>query len=580
MIPGIVASQSAVITIDFDFYAGASVVMDFENGVYLVDGSAVSIDTLIDRTNTIDAGGLMLDWYSDEAPISFLSAFVSALDVSAGYSVLADIVQYDVSSAGSPYGRSLLHFWNGTYDIPGRTEFEIQSGSAQVYTFDMRRITPENTNREVTVSTSAGEGERRKIAITRGTDRLSASVNGSAVVSDVAAATAAPTYTSHYIGGYPGDIYLDIYCLVKKLIFYPPIADVDLPVYSGSGSFEAALIVAAAAGSYDITGAAASFLLSGGSLVITADAGSYTVSGVAAAIARARRAVADSDTYAITGADAAFAMGKRLIADAGAYAVTGDAVGFTATRRVTGGTGSHAVTGSNAATIRKDPSFISVVLLAQFTGANGATTFTDQSNAGRTLTTAGNAQIQSNRLELDGATDYVTAPDSADWQLSGDFTIEIFGLQTDNAAALQCLVSHYDAFTPATNNRGWAIMYRGNASPATLDWLTSTSGSSATSNTVSQTLTAGVDYDLCVERSGTTVRFYVNGSMIGSLTQSASTFNSSSPLAIGTDNSRASTTSNLSELDGRMKAIRITKGAARYATDISYTVPNLPLPTA
>src|SRR5574343_19561 len=229
--------------------------------------------------------------------------------------------------------------------------------------------------------------------------------------------------------------------------------------------------------------------------------------------------------------------------------------------------------------IAGDPYWSSVVLQVTFTGSNGSTTFTDQSSYARTLTAAGNAQVQSNRLELDGTTDYVSALDSANWQLTGDFTLEFFCLQTDNGAVLQSLASHYDAFTPQTNQRGWLLYYRGNNVPPQLDLFVSTNGTSGIQNTVSQTLTAATDYDICVERSGTTVRFYVNGTMVGSTTSSASTFNSTSPFCIGSENTRATTTTNQNELDGRMKAFRFKNGAARYATNGSYTVPSLPLPT-
>jgi len=221
----------------------------------------------------------------------------------------------------------------------------------------------------------------------------------------------------------------------------------------------------------------------------------------------------------------------------------------------------------------------SVKLLVAFRGVNGSTTFVDKSIAPHTMTAVGNAQILNNLLELDGTGDWVTSADSADWPLTGNFCWEWFNVEFDVLTTLQCLTSHYDAFAPAANNRGWAVFLNGAVAPKKLLVNASTLGTSASTTSPINADWAPVavtPYDFCLERSGTTIRFYIDGVMLASATYASTTFNSNSPLAIGSDNTQSGTT-NANELNGRLGVIRYT-AAARYASDAGYVVPSLPLP--
>jgi hypothetical protein len=78
-----------------------------------------------------------------------------------------------------------------------------------------------------------------------------------------------------------------------------------------------------------------------------------------------------------------------------------------------------------------DPYFSNVTLLLHCDGADGSTTFTDVK--GHTVTPAGNAQIDTAQSKfggasafLDGSGDYVSVADSADWDLPGAFTAELW----------------------------------------------------------------------------------------------------------------------------------------------------------
>jgi len=71
------------------------------------------------------------------------------------------------------------------------------------------------------------------------------------------------------------------------------------------------------------------------------------------------------------------------------------------------------------------------LLMLHMDGTNGSTTFTDSSTYGRTVTALGNSQISTTSSKFgsgcglfDGTGDYLTIPDSADWQFAGNFTID------------------------------------------------------------------------------------------------------------------------------------------------------------
>lgn len=205
----------------------------------------------------------------------------------------------------------------------------------------------------------------------------------------------------------------------------------------------------------------------------------------------------------------------------------------------------------------------------------------DESPIGRTLTAAGSASIQNQFFEFDGTDDWINAADSAEWRfydgsVNLDFTIELFGVVFDAPGSAadgggQALISQYDAFSPAANQRALSV----NLSNVNLGISISTTGSSAVGViSFAWTPTLGRRYDIAVCRKGTTWRLFIDGVVVGTATQSGVIFNSTSPLSIGGRNTRG-TSGQSDDLDGRIKAVRITQ-AARF--DSNYAVPLLPLP--
>jgi hypothetical protein len=92
--------------------------------------------------------------------------------------------------------------------------------------------------------------------------------------------------------------------------------------------------------------------------------------------------------------------------------------------------------------------YANVKLNVHMSGTNGGTTFTDTSASARTVTANGNAQTSTAQARIgsssglfDGTGDFLTVPDSADWDMSADFSWEA---QIRTAAGTrQVLFSNY-----------------------------------------------------------------------------------------------------------------------------------------
>jgi hypothetical protein len=204
----------------------------------------------------------------------------------------------------------------------------------------------------------------------------------------------------------------------------------------------------------------------------------------------------------------------------------------------------------------------------------------DYSPVGRTLTYGSGIGRNGAETGMPGTSDsggsgVITAPDANDWAFSGDFTIEMFGLDIDAPTALNTLISHWRA---ASGGRSWQCAYRGDQSPDTLGIFLSTDGTASTF--IGGAWTPSGVHDLCFERSGTTVRVYVDGTMLTSGTFSGALRNGPGRMVIGRSEGSGGNFAADACLDGRWREIRITAGVARYANSSGYSVPSRPLPTS
>jgi hypothetical protein len=91
--------------------------------------------------------------------------------------------------------------------------------------------------------------------------------------------------------------------------------------------------VAAVAGSYTVNGQAATLTYTplAGAFTIVAAAGAYVITGTAATLKAARKVAANAGTYTISGQVATLKAGRRVVALAGSYTITGTAANLVKT---------------------------------------------------------------------------------------------------------------------------------------------------------------------------------------------------------------------------------------------------------
>lgn len=204
-------------------------------------------------------------------------------------------------------------------------------------------------------------------------------------------------------------------------------------------------------------------------------------------------------------------------------------------------------------------------LLCHFNGADAQTNII--AATGQVLTPAGSAQLDTAQkkfgtasLLLDGNSDYVSVPDSADWDFgTGDFTIDFWVRfnAIDNGVYLFC-----EQYQDGSNY--WACYI--NSYRLTMVFFNGAvvKGSySASQNWVPST---GVWYHIALERNGTSAKMFVDGVSI-SLTEDT---------AFGTNNVGTlsgslyiGARSTAFYINGWMDEFRISKGIARWTSNFS-----------
>jgi hypothetical protein len=204
------------------------------------------------------------------------------------------------------------------------------------------------------------------------------------------------------------------------------------------------------------------------------------------------------------------------------------------------------------------------VLLLNMQGTNGSTTFTDVYS--HVITANGNAQISTaitvaGDLLLDGTGDYLSTPDSTDWDFgTADFTVEANVLFNSLAGSLNTIFSNYNSAS-----LGWKLEYIASTTNA-FRFIDGTTVllSAAFALSISQY------YHVAACRAGGTLRIFVNGSQVASVTDSTNINGSAHALWIGADD----VSGPQGFLNGRIKWARVTKGRGLYTSN--FTPPSSP----
>ncbi len=220
-----------------------------------------------------------------------------------------------------------------------------------------------------------------------------------------------------------------------------------------------------------------------------------------------------------------------------------------------------------------DPNWSNVSLLLNFTGANNSTTFIDSSPTPKTVNANGNAKISTTWSKyggssgyLDGAGDYLSIANSSAFVFTADVTIETWirfdSLPTSGNQA--AIVTSWDD----VSGRSFYFILFNNAGTMQLGFGISSDGTSgnSTQNFVNWLPVINTEYHIAVCRSGSNVRFFVNGVQVGTtLTNSRVAYNSTGLILIGIF------VRGVFPMAGYLDDLRITK-AARYTAD--FTPPN------
>lgn len=149
--------------------------------------------------------------------------------------------------------------------------------------------------------------------------------------------------------------------------------------------------------------------------------------------------------------------------------------------------------------------------LLHMDGANNSTTFTDES--GKTWTARNGAKTSTASPEfgsasclLGGTNDYVDTPAHADWDCTGNFTIDVW-IKKAGDGVEQCIVGQSDSsFTPSLVSFFWEI----NASNLLRFGLYNSVGTSKALASAA-TITGTNWHHIAVVRNGNTVSQYING---------------------------------------------------------------------
>ncbi len=204
-----------------------------------------------------------------------------------------------------------------------------------------------------------------------------------------------------------------------------------------------------------------------------------------------------------------------------------------------------------------------VKLLLHGNGADASNIFTDSSSTPKTITAFGNAQIDTAQSKFasasalfDGAGDYLTIPDSADWDFgTGDFTID-FQVRF-NTIPIQPTFVDIGATTS-----GAVVTYYSNtlycyiaSSVYQFSWTPST----------------GTWYHVALVRSGANLKAFINGVQIGS------TLSNSSNITGVTQGVRIGNGFDTAEHNGWLDEVRISN-IARWTSNFTppaseYTLP-------
>lgn len=202
-----------------------------------------------------------------------------------------------------------------------------------------------------------------------------------------------------------------------------------------------------------------------------------------------------------------------------------------------------------------------VKLLVYGLGGAGATAMIDSSPTGNIGTAVGDAKIVNHAILLDGTGDCVTFPDSNDWDLSGDFSVELrwtCATLSPSGSTSQSLITNYTG-----SSSGWSLQYDVSVGGGSLLWR----WGDGTILTRAWVPTVGVEYHIAVCRAGGFVAIFVDGVLLGARISDSTNYSGSTKvLRIGALDGFGTI---IQFTYGRLRDVRIIKGEGIYTGSFS-----------
>lgn len=205
-------------------------------------------------------------------------------------------------------------------------------------------------------------------------------------------------------------------------------------------------------------------------------------------------------------------------------------------------------------------------LLIHCDGADASTAFTDVSAAGRTVTTNGDAQVDTAQSKFGGASalfdgtgDFLSVADHADFEFgTGDFTID-FWMRPANTTA-----SFYEVFGKRANTSSYGPYVIAQGGTSLVLFMSSSGASWDIASSVSMgTVAANTWYHVALVRSGSNIYRFLDGALIGTTSSSASLLDNAVDVRIG------SSGGGTGGYPGHVDEIRVSKGIARWTAAFS-----------
>lgn len=217
-----------------------------------------------------------------------------------------------------------------------------------------------------------------------------------------------------------------------------------------------------------------------------------------------------------------------------------------------------------------DPYYADVSLLLHCDGANGSTTFTDNSPSPKTVTANGGAQISTAQWKFGGSSvafstagQFLSTPsDSAFTFGTGDFTIEGWLYVTSGTVG-----TLFDNRTSITSTHPVILLTFASVGGGQRIQLYVGGFYQITSSDV--TLTGNWTH-VALSKSSNSTKLFLNGVQSGSTYTDNNNYAASGTVSIGAGLAGAN------QLNGYIDELRITKGVARYTAN--FTPPTAPFP--